>query len=81
MRVWVSSGLYCIRTVLEAPGLVAGLNDMAVVCKAVEQDRSHLGFAEHNRPFGNAQLGRDNHTGVFVELRGQVKQLCVPGPG
>lgn len=62
-------------------GLVSVLSDMAVAWKVVEQYRGYLDFAEHNRPFGNTQVCRDNHTGVLVELRGQAKQLMGPRSG
>jgi hypothetical protein len=35
--------------VLEAPAVVAGLNDVAVVSKAIEQRCGHFGIAEHLR--------------------------------
>ena len=38
--------------VLEAPTFVSGLDDVAVVREAVQQDRRHLGIAEDARPFG-----------------------------
>src|SRR5580704_10663508 len=37
--------------VFEAPGLVAGLDDLAVMREAIEQRGCHLGVAEHARPF------------------------------
>ena len=37
--------------VLEAPALVAGLDDLAVVGQAVEQRGGHLGVAEDGWPF------------------------------
>ena len=39
----------------EAPTVVAGLNDIAVVGDAVEQGRGHLGLAEHCRPFAERE--------------------------
>ena len=58
----------------EADRLIAGLDDVAVVRKAVEQRRGHLRVAEHGRPFAEVQVGRDHHAGVFVELAQQVEQ-------
>ena len=57
------------RTVPETERLVAGLHDMAVMRQPVEQRRGHLGVAEHARPFGEGQIGRDHHAGVLVEFR------------
>ena len=42
--------------------------------QAVEQRRGQLGIDEDARPFGKDQVGRDDHAGVLVELRQQVKQ-------
>ena len=53
----------------EAVGLVAGLQDMAVMGQPVQERRGHLGVAEHRRPFREAQVGRDHHAGVLVQLR------------
>ena len=33
--------------VLEAPALVSGLDDVAVMGEAIEESRGHLGVAEH----------------------------------
>src|SRR3954447_5252192 len=43
--------------VLEAPALVAGLDDLAVMGQPVEQRGHHLGVAEDARPFGERQIG------------------------
>ena len=45
--------------VFEAPALVAGLDDVAVVSKTIEQSRGHLRIAEHARPFAEGEVGRD----------------------
>ena len=37
--------------VLEAPGLVAGLDDLTVMGEPVEERGGHLGVAEDGRPF------------------------------
>jgi len=46
--------------VLEAPAVVAGLDDIAMVRDAVEQRGGHLGVTEHGRPFAKGQLGGDD---------------------
>ncbi len=45
-----------MRAVLEAPGFVAGLDDLAVVGKTVEQRRRHLGIAEDGGPFAERKV-------------------------
>jgi hypothetical protein len=52
----VSGGL---SAVLEAPAVVAGLDDVAVVCQAIEHGGRHFGVAEHLRPIGEGQIGGD----------------------
>ena len=47
--------------VLEAPALVAGLNDVAVVSEPVEERGGHLGVAEDAWPFPEREVGRDDH--------------------
>jgi hypothetical protein len=42
--------------VSEAPAVVAGLDDVAVMGDAIEQRGRHLGIAEHGRPFPNARF-------------------------
>jgi hypothetical protein len=41
--------------VLEAPGLVAGFDDLAVVGEAVEQGGRHFGIAEDGGPFAEGE--------------------------
>ena len=54
--------------VLEAPAVVAGLDDVAVVCQAVEHGGGHLGVAEYLRPIGEGEIGRDQQRGILVKL-------------
>lgn len=56
-----------LRAVFEAPGLVAGLDDLAVMREPVEQCRGHLGVAEDGRPFAEGQIGGDDDRGSFVK--------------
>ena len=67
--------------VFEAPAVVAGLDDVAVVSDAIEQGRGHLGIAEHGRPFAEGEVGRDDHRGPLVELADQVEQQLAAGAG
>ena len=54
--------------VLEAPALVAGLDDVAVVGQTVEQRGRHFRIAEHARPFAEGKVGRHHHGRAFLEL-------------
>ena len=40
----------------EAPALVPGLHDLAMVRETVEQGRRHLSVAEHQRPLQERQV-------------------------
>ena len=62
-----------IAAVTEAIGLVAGLDDVAVVGQVVQQRRGHLGIAEHAGPLDERQVGGDHHACVFVQLGQQVE--------
>ena len=48
-------------------------HDLAVVCQPIQQRGGHLGVAKHTRPFREAQVGGDDHAGVFVQFGQQVK--------
>jgi hypothetical protein len=45
-----------LGAVLEAPALVAGLDDVAMMGEAVEQRGRHLGIAEHSLPFAEGEI-------------------------
>ena len=47
-------------SVLEAPALVVGVDDLAVVGQAVEQRRGHLGVAQDGWPFAEGEVGGDD---------------------
>src|SRR5574338_1285678 len=55
----LDAGLGGGAAVLETPGLVAGLHDVAVMRQAIEQGSRHLGVAEHAGPFVEGEVGRD----------------------
>ena len=67
--------------VLEAPAFVAGLDDLAVVRKPVEQRGCHLGISEDAGPFAEGQVGCDNDGCAFVEFADQVEQELSAGLG
>jgi hypothetical protein len=54
--------------VLEAPAVVAGLDDVAVVRQPIEHSGCHLGVAEHLWPIGEGEIGGDQQRRVLVEL-------------
>ena len=60
--------------VLEAPAVITGLDDVAMMGDAVQQRGGHLGIAEHGRPFAEREVGGDDHRGLLVELANQVEQ-------
>ena len=53
---------------LEAEAVVSGFKDVTAVGKAVEQRRGHLCVTEHGGPFTEAEVGRDDDAGSFIEL-------------
>ena len=65
--------------VLEAPTLVAGLDDIAVVSEAIEHGGFHLGVAEHLRPIGESEIGGDKERRVLIEFADQVEQQLSAG--
>jgi hypothetical protein len=56
-----------IITAFEAPTVVAGLDDIAMVGQAVEQRSGHLSIAEHAGPFAEGEVGGGNDRSAFVE--------------
>ena len=56
-----------LRAILEAPALVSGLQDVAMVRQAVEQGGCHFRVYEDRRPFLEGQVRGDDHRGSFVE--------------
>ena len=60
------SRLNASGAVLEAPGFIAGLDDVAVMGEPVQQRGGHLGVAEDARPFGEAQVSGDDDAAALV---------------
>jgi hypothetical protein len=52
---------YHLRAVFEAPGLVASLDDFAVMGQPVEQRGRHLRIAESTRPLTEREIGRTHN--------------------
>ena len=57
-----------LGAVLEAPALVAGLDDFAVVGQPVEERGGHLGVAEDARPLAEGQVGGDDDGSALYPL-------------
>ena len=72
---------FALCSVLEAPAFVAGFDDLAVVCQAVEQRGGHLRVAEDGGPFAKGEIGRDDDRGPLVKLADQVEQELSAGLG
>jgi hypothetical protein len=49
-----------VSSALEAPTVIAGLDDVAVVGQAIEQRGRHLGITEDARPFAECEVGSDD---------------------
>ena len=73
---WDQSG-----AVLEAPGLVAGFDDLAVVGETIEQRRCHFGVGEHAWPFAESEIGGDDDGRALVEPADQMEQQLPAGLG
>ena len=59
---------------LEAPAVVTGLNDVAVVSETIEQRRGHLGVAEDAWPFAEGEIGGDDDRGAFVKPADEMEE-------
>src|SRR6202140_874630 len=64
--------------VLEAPTVVAGLDDVAMMRQAIQHGGGHPGVAEYLRPIGKSQIGGDQQRRVFVQLADQVEHQLAP---
>ena len=67
--------------VLEAPALVAGLDDLAMVGETIEQRCGHLGVAEDGWPFAEGEIGGDDGGGSLVEPAHEVEEKLPAGLG
>ena len=70
-----------VGSVFEAPTIIAGLDDVAVVGQAIEQRGRHLGVAEHAGPFTECQVGGDDDGGSLVEPADEVEEQLAAGLG
>ncbi len=63
-----------LRAVLEAPALVSGLQDVAVVGQTVEQGGCHFRVNEDLWPFLEGQVCCDDYRGSLVEPADEMEQ-------
>ena len=78
------AGAMCVLAsgaVLEAPALVAGLDDFAMVGEPVEQRGRHLGVAEHDGPYSQGKIGGDDDGSALVEPADEMEQKLAAGLG
>lgn len=64
------------RAVLEPEAVVAGLEDVAVMGKPIEERGGHLCIAEQGGPLAKAEVGGDDDAGALVEFAQQMEQQC-----
>ena len=69
------------RPVLEAPAVVPGLDDVAVVGQTIQQRAGHLGVHKDARPFTEGEIGRHDDGGALVELADHIEQQLAAGLG
>ena len=65
----------------EAPGVISGFENVAVVSDAAEERGGHLWVAEDRDPFGEAEIGWDDEGCLFVELADEMEQQAPPEAG
>ena len=68
-------------SVLEAPALVAGLDDLAMVGETIEERRGHLGVAEDGGPLAEGEVCGDDGRGSLVEPAHEVEEELAAGLG
>ena len=66
---------------LEPPAVVAGLDDLAVVRKSVEQYGGHLGVGERAGPLAEREVGCDDDRCAFVGPADQMEQQLAASLG
>jgi hypothetical protein len=65
----------------EAPAVVSGFDDVAVMGQAIEQSGRHLGVCKDARPFAESKIGGENDRGALVEPADEVEQELAAGLG
>ena len=70
-----------LSAVLEAPAIVAGFDDLAVVREAIEQCGGHFGIAEDGRPFTEGEIGGYDDRGAFIEPANEMEEKLTASLG
>ena len=65
--------------VLEAPTVVPGLDDVAVVGQTIEQRAGHFGVDKDARPFAEGEICRHDDGRALIELADQIEQQLTTG--
>ena len=68
-----------VGSTLEAPAVVSGLDDIAVVGQSIEQRGGHFGVTEDARPFTEGKVCGDDDRGALVEAADEVEQELTAG--
>jgi hypothetical protein len=76
-----SAGCVIVAAAFEAPAVIAGLHDVAMMGQAVEQRGSHLGVIEHAGPFTEGEIGGDDDGRALVEPADEMEQKLATGLG
>jgi hypothetical protein len=63
----------------EEPTVVAGLDDIAVACEAIEQSGRHFGVAEDAQPLPDGEVRGDDR-GALVEPADKVQHRATTKP-
>ena len=67
-----------VSPAFETPAVVAGFDDVAVVCQPIEQSGGHLGITEDARPFTEVEVGGDDDRCALIEAADEVEQELTP---
>lgn len=70
----MGSSVLVLRTALEAPGFVVGLDDLSVISQLVEKRRSHLDVAEDCGSFAECKVDRNDDRGALVKSTDQMDE-------
>ena len=68
-----------LRSAFEAPAVVSGLDDIAVVRQTIEERGRHLGICEDTGPLTEGQVGGDDDRGALVEPADEMEQELTAG--
>ena len=63
-----------VSPAFEAPAIVAGLDNAAVMGQPIEQRGGYFGVAEEAGPFAEGKVCGDDDCGAFIEAADEVEQ-------